>query len=165
MEIKHHFGIYGICYKHGCLLCIQKTSCPYKDRLDFPGGQLDTTEPKPTSAEQERAKIAALFGKEPEATAQDNTIDYSAAFEQHKKASQKTLDITSSEVTTPLPKVCHGDDLTAQYNAHLTNLLTGHEDELAHYRVELERLEDLITGKKKTITTIKAILTAIDTLV
>ena len=131
--------------------------------ITFPGGQLDTTEPTPTSAEQERAKITALFEKAPEETAQADTIDYSAAFEQHKKASQETLDVTSSAVTNPLPKVCHGDDLIAQYNAHLNNLLTGHEDELTHYRIELERLEDLVTGTKKTITTIKAILTTIDT--
>lgn len=38
MEIKNHFGVYGVCYKHGCLLCIQKTSGPYKNRLDLPGG-------------------------------------------------------------------------------------------------------------------------------
>lgn len=38
MEIKNHFGVHGICYKHGCLLCIQKTAGPYKNRLDIPGG-------------------------------------------------------------------------------------------------------------------------------
>ena len=38
MEIKNHFGVYGVCYKHGCLLCIQKTAGPYKNMLDLPGG-------------------------------------------------------------------------------------------------------------------------------
>ena len=38
MEIKTHFGVYGVCYKHGYLLCIQKTAGPYKNRLDLPGG-------------------------------------------------------------------------------------------------------------------------------
>ena len=38
MEIKNHFGVYGVCYKHGYLLCIQKTVGPYKNRLDLPGG-------------------------------------------------------------------------------------------------------------------------------
>ena len=38
MEIKKHFGVYCVCYKHGCLLCIQKTSGPYKNRLDLSGG-------------------------------------------------------------------------------------------------------------------------------
>ena len=38
MEIKKHFGVYGVCYKYGYLLCIQKTAGPYKNRLDLPGG-------------------------------------------------------------------------------------------------------------------------------
>ena len=38
MELKNHFGVYGVCYKHGYLLCIQKTAGPYKNRLDLPGG-------------------------------------------------------------------------------------------------------------------------------
>ena len=38
MEIKNHFGVYGVCCKHGYLLCIQKTAGPYKNRLDLPGG-------------------------------------------------------------------------------------------------------------------------------
>ena len=38
MEIKNHFGVYAVCYKHGYLLCIQKTAGPYKNRLDLPGG-------------------------------------------------------------------------------------------------------------------------------
>ena len=37
MEIKNNFGVYGVCYKHGYLLCIQKTAGPYKNRLDLPG--------------------------------------------------------------------------------------------------------------------------------
>ena len=38
MEIKRHFGVYGVYYRHGCLLCIQKIIGPYKNRLDLPGG-------------------------------------------------------------------------------------------------------------------------------
>lgn len=38
MEIKKNFGVYGVCYKHGYLLCIQKTAGPYKNRLDLPDG-------------------------------------------------------------------------------------------------------------------------------
>lgn len=38
MEIKNHFGVYCVCYEHSCLLCIQKTAGPYKNRLDLPGG-------------------------------------------------------------------------------------------------------------------------------
>ncbi len=38
MEIKKYFGVYGVCYKHGYLLCIQKTADPYKNRLGLPSG-------------------------------------------------------------------------------------------------------------------------------
>ena len=38
MEIKNHFGVYGVYYRHGYLLCIQKIIGPYKNRLDLPGG-------------------------------------------------------------------------------------------------------------------------------
>ena len=44
MEIKNHFGVYGVCYKHGYLLCIQKTAGPYKNRLDLPGGSQEIGE-------------------------------------------------------------------------------------------------------------------------
>ena len=38
MEIKKHFGVYGICYENGKLLCIEKTIGPYQHRYDLPGG-------------------------------------------------------------------------------------------------------------------------------
>ena len=38
MEIKNHFGVYGICYEKGKLLCIEKTRGPYQHRFDLPGG-------------------------------------------------------------------------------------------------------------------------------
>ena len=38
MEIKHHFGVYGICFEKGKLLCIEKTRGPYQHRFDLPGG-------------------------------------------------------------------------------------------------------------------------------
>ena len=44
MEIKNHFGVYAVCYKHGYLLCIQKISGPYKNRLDLPGGSQELGE-------------------------------------------------------------------------------------------------------------------------
>ena len=43
MEIKKHFGVYGVCFRNGRLLCIEKTRGPYQHRYDLPGGsqQLD----------------------------------------------------------------------------------------------------------------------------
>ena len=38
MEIKNHFGVYGVCLQGGRLLCIEKTRGPYQHRYDLPGG-------------------------------------------------------------------------------------------------------------------------------
>ena len=38
MEIKKHFGVYGICFENGKLLCIEKARGPYQHRYDLPGG-------------------------------------------------------------------------------------------------------------------------------
>lgn len=38
MEIKKHFGVYGICFENGKLLCVEKTRGPYQHRYDLPGG-------------------------------------------------------------------------------------------------------------------------------
>ena len=38
MEIKNHFGVYGVCLQNGRLLCIEKTRGPYQHRYDLPGG-------------------------------------------------------------------------------------------------------------------------------
>ena len=38
MEIKNHFGVYGVCFENGKLLCIEKTRGPYQHRFDLPGG-------------------------------------------------------------------------------------------------------------------------------
>ncbi|WP_455165848.1 NUDIX hydrolase [Streptococcus sp.] len=44
MEIKHHFGVYGICIENGKLLCIDKTRGPYQHRFDLPGGSQEPGE-------------------------------------------------------------------------------------------------------------------------
>ena len=44
MEIKHHFGVYGVCYENGKLLCIEKTRGPYQHRFDLPGGSQEIGE-------------------------------------------------------------------------------------------------------------------------
>ena len=44
MEIKHHFGVYGICYEKGKLLCIEKMRGPYQHRFDLPGGSQEVGE-------------------------------------------------------------------------------------------------------------------------
>ena len=44
MEIKNHFGIYGVCLQEGKLLCIEKTRGPYQHRFDLPGGSQELGE-------------------------------------------------------------------------------------------------------------------------
>ena len=44
MEIKKHFGVYGICFENGKLLCIEKTRGPYQYRFDLPGGSQEPRE-------------------------------------------------------------------------------------------------------------------------
>lgn len=44
MKIKNHFGVYGVCYENGKLLCIEKTRGPYQHRFDLPGGSQELDE-------------------------------------------------------------------------------------------------------------------------
>ena len=44
MEIKNHFGVYGICLQDGKLLCIEKTRGPYQHRFDLPDGSQEIGE-------------------------------------------------------------------------------------------------------------------------
>ena len=44
MEIKNHFGVYGVCLQNGKLLCIEKTRGPYQHRFDLPGGSQELGE-------------------------------------------------------------------------------------------------------------------------
>ena len=53
MEIKKHFGVYGICYENGKLLCIEKTRGPYQHRFDLPGGSQELGEGLTETLERE----------------------------------------------------------------------------------------------------------------
>ena len=44
MEIKNHFGVYGVCLQNGKLLFIEKTRGPYQHRFDLPGGSQELGE-------------------------------------------------------------------------------------------------------------------------
>ena len=44
MEIKNHFGVYGVCFENGKLLCIEKTRGPYQHRYDLPGDSQEVGE-------------------------------------------------------------------------------------------------------------------------
>lgn len=44
MVHKKHFGVYGVAYANGHLLCIKKKTGPYKNRFDLPGGSQKESE-------------------------------------------------------------------------------------------------------------------------
>ena len=44
MEIKKHFGVYGVCLQEGKLLCIEKKRGPDQHRFDLPGGSQELGE-------------------------------------------------------------------------------------------------------------------------
>ena len=44
MVHKKHFGVYGVAYANGHLLCIKKKIGPYKNRFDVPGGSQKESE-------------------------------------------------------------------------------------------------------------------------
>ena len=53
MEIKNHFGVYGVCLQEGKLLCIEKTRGPYQHRFDLPGGSQEVGEGLTETLERE----------------------------------------------------------------------------------------------------------------
>ena len=74
---------------------------------------------KPTSSNEERAKIAALFHKQDEKSIEE--VDYVAAFEQQQKESD------SKDVQTPELKVKQNQpkkvNITSDYKQHLADTI------------------------------------------
>lgn len=130
-------------------------------------GSLD--QPTPTTPDQERAKIAALFGKgDPAPSPATEGIDYQAEFQKLKagdkqQASQENTEVLPASVTFLGPTL--DKDPTTLYKEHLQKQLTSHEADMSSYQLELDRLQGVINEKGNTIKTITAILKAMDTLV
>lgn len=129
-------------------------------------GSLDQTTPT-TTPDQERAKIAALFGKGEVGQATE-VIDYQAEFQKLKagdkqQASQENTEMSPAVVALPSPTL--DKDPTTLYKEHLQKRLTSHEADMSSYQLELDRLQGLVNEKGNTIKTITAILKAMDTLV
>ncbi|WP_449461310.1 DUF5945 family protein [Streptococcus suis] len=127
-------------------------------------GTLDQTTPT-TTPDQERAKIAALFGKGEVGQATE-VIDYQAEFQKLKgdespQASQENTVVPTPSVTLS-PTLDKGP--TTLYKEHLQKQLTSHETDMSSYQQELDRLQELVNEKSTTIKTITAILKAMDTI-
>ncbi|HEM4740927.1 TPA: hypothetical protein U1053_000969 [Streptococcus suis] len=129
-------------------------------------GSLD--QPTPTTPDQERAKIAALFGKgDPAPSPTTETIDYQAEFQKLKAGELQQASQENTEVSTPAVTLSPtlDKDPTTLYKEHLQKQLTSHETDMSSYQQELDRLQELVNEKGNTIKTITAILKAMDTLV
>lgn len=129
-------------------------------------GSLDQPTPA-TTPDQERAKIAALFGNG-EAGSTTESIDYQAEFQKLKagdkqQAPQENTEVSPAVVALPSPTL--DKDPTTLYKEHLQKQLASHEADMSRYQLELDRLQGLVNEKGNTIKTMTAILKAIDTLV
>lgn len=116
-------------------------------------------DPRGTSPAEERAKIAALFGK----TDEREEVDYGAAFQQQKQAPVKQTVSQKVEVkpqvkSEELPAVT---DITTSYQSHLKRLIADNQDDVALSQKKIEELHSLIDSKNKENKQLQAIYDAI----
>ncbi|HEM3549422.1 DUF5945 family protein [Streptococcus suis] len=115
---------------------------------------------KPTSAHEERAKIAALFHKQDEKPIEE--VDYVAAFEQKQKESE------SKDVQTPELKVKQNQpkkvNITSDYKQHLADTIAQNNKDISACQKQIEELHQLIDEKKIQNKKLQAISVAIDDL-
>ncbi|MEZ7570020.1 DUF5945 family protein [Streptococcus anginosus] len=120
--------------------------------------QLDDV--KPTSSNEERAKIAALFHKQDEKSIEE--VDYVAAFEQQKKESE------SKDAQTPKPRIKQSlpkkVNITSDYKQHLADTIAQNNNDISACQKQIERLHQLIDKKKIQNKKLQAISAAIDDL-
>lgn len=120
--------------------------------------QLDDV--KPTSSNEERAKIAALFHKQDEKSIEE--VDYVAAFEQQKKESE------SKDAQTPKPRIKQSlpkkVNITSDYKQHLADTIAQNNNDISACQKQIEGLHQLIDKKKIQNKKLQAISAAIDDL-
>lgn len=115
---------------------------------------------KPTSFNEERAKIAALFHKQDEKTIEE--VDYVAAFEQQQKESKSKDDQTpESKVKQSQPKK---ENITSDYKQHLADTISQNNKDISACQKQIEALHQLIDEKKIQNKKLQAISVAIDDL-
>lgn len=114
----------------------------------------------PTSSNEERAKIVALFHKQDDKPNEE--VDYVAAFEKQKKESE------SKEVQTPESKVKQSQpknvNITSDYKQHLADTIAQNNKDISACQKQIEELHQLIDEKKIQNKKLQAISVAIDDL-
>lgn len=115
-------------------------------------------DPNGTSSAEERAKIAALFGK----TDGAEEVDYGAAFQQLKQAPVKAvpqkIEGKPQAKSEKLPAVT---GITTSYQSHLKRLMADNKDDVALSQKKIEELHSLIDSKTKENKQLQAIYDAI----
>lgn len=114
-------------------------------------------DPNGTSSAEERAKIAALFGK----THGAEEVDYEAAFKQQKQK-QTPVQQTMPQKAESKPQITPSStDITSDYQAHLKRLIADNKDDVTLSQKKIEELHSLIDSKNKENKQLQAIYDAI----
>lgn len=116
----------------------------------------------PTSSTEERAKIAALFHKENQESAED--VDYVAAFEMEQQKSKNQMAPQQKPQEQSTPKEVSSSTITNDYKKHLADVMAKNNEDNRQSLKKIEELHQLIDDKNKQNKKLQAISVAIDDL-
>ncbi len=116
----------------------------------------------PTSSTEERAKIAALFHKENQESAED--VDYVAAFEMEQQKSKNQMAPQQKPQEQSTPKEVSSSTITNDYKKHLADVMAKNNEDISQSQKKIEELHQLIDDKNKQNKKLQAISVAIDDL-
>ena len=116
----------------------------------------------PTSSTEERAKIAALFHKENQESAED--VDYVAAFEMEQQKSKNQMPPQQKPQEQSTPKEVSSSTITYDYKKHLADVMAKNNEDIRQSQKKIEELHQLIDDKNKQNKKLQAISVAIDDL-
>lgn len=114
----------------------------------------------PTSSTEERAKIAALFHKENQESAED--VDYVAAFEMEQQKSKNQMAPQQKPQEQSTPKEVSSSTITNDYKKHLADVMAKNNEDIRQSQKKIEELHQLIDDKNKQNKKLQAISVAID---
>ena len=114
----------------------------------------------PTSSNEERAKIAALFHKKDDQPNEE--VDYVAAFEKQKKNPEAKVESKTEEKDKQSQSL--KVNITSDYKQHLANTIAQNNNDISACQKQIEEFHQLIDEKKIQNKKLQAISVAIDEL-
>ena len=114
----------------------------------------------PTSSNEERAKIAALFHKKDDKPKKE--VDYVAAFEKQKKNPEAKVESKTEEKDKQSQSL--KVNITSDYKQHLANTIAQNNNDISACQKQIEEFHQLIDEKKIQNKKLQAISVAIDEL-